>query len=908
MTDIPTGTVTFLFTDIEGSTRLWENDPVTMERSLAAHDEALRAVFDKHSGHVFATGGDGFCVAFTRPEQAALAAVAAQRAVGSIDVPFLVRMAIHAGVADERDGDYFGPVVNRVARLLEVANGGQVVASGSVAGLIDLSRIDGMTLTDLGQHRLRDLTSPERIHALHHPSLRRVTTPIRTLDTVPNNLPAQVSSFVGRDQELAEAEKLLAGARLLTVTGVGGAGKTRLVIQLSAQLLDDFPDGVWLVELAPVSDPERLTAAVASTLGVVDRADRDLSDVLLERLRGSNELIVLDNCEHVVDAAAHLADRILQGAPGVKLVATSRELLGVRGEVPFQLRSMAMPSEATPLSEALHHDAVRLFAERAAAVSPGFRITSETLSPVIEIVRRLDGMPLGLELAAARIRVMSPAQIAARLNDSFRLLTGGSRTALPRQQTLEAAIDWSYQLLDDEERHLFRRLSVFQGSFRLESAEDVCGFDPLDSWDVLDLLAKLVDKSLVATVEVGDEVRYRMLETLRQFARERLAEEGESDTLGRRHLDHFRKLAETTIYDIRGPEEVRIITGLRSDHDNLRRAIRWAIDVGDAEAAQVTAGSCYRFWFMEDFFVEGRRWCEEALSLAEPAGQAGGRALLGAGTLAIALGDIPEASRQLELAEVLLAEAGDPLATAARGNFIATLMATGRTEEAIPMLEAQIRGSADETTSIVTRSNLAHAYHDQGDFENLERILTDLESDALAAKSMILAVDGFHQLASHRLILGQLQLASRACERMVERNEDPCWYPGLSQALAGRILSAEGQPVEGLQLFKQGMERFAREPSYQDLGSQVRGLLSEWALAFERSGHHEAAAVLLGADDAGFRGGIVRYSHNQARYDEVADQIVAAIGQPAFEGARDRGRTLSFGEAIQYGLSGSAAS
>jgi predicted ATPase/class 3 adenylate cyclase len=902
MTDIPTGTVTFLFTDIEGSTRLWEDDPATMERSLASHDEALRGVFDDHSGHVFATGGDGFCVAFARPEQAARAAIAAQQAVGSIDVPFLVRMALHAGVADERDGDYFGPVVNRVARLLEVANGGQVVASGAVAGLIDVSRMDGVTLADLGQHRLRDLASPERIHALHHTSLPRVATAIRTLDTVPNNLPAQVSSFVGRDQELAEAEKLLAGARLLTVTGVGGAGKTRLVIQLAAQLLDDFPDGVWLVELAPVSDPERLTAAVANTLGVVDRADRDLSDVLLDRLRGSSELIVLDNCEHVVDAAAHLADRILQGAPGVKLVATSRELLGVRGEVPFQLRSMAMPSETTPLSEALHHDAVRLFAERAEAVSPGFRITSENLSPVIEIVRRLDGMPLGLELAAARVRVMSAAQIAARLNDTFRLLTGGSRTALPRQQTLEAAIDWSYQLLDDQERNLFRRLSVFQGSFRLESAEEVCGFDPLDSWAVLDLLAKLVDKSLVATVEVGDEVRYRMLETLRQFARERLADEGESDTLGRRHLDHFRKLAETTIYEVRGPDEIRIITGLRADHDNLRRAIRWAIDVGDAEAAQATAGSCYRFWYMDDFLVEGRRWCEEALELAEPAGQAGGRALLGAGTLAMALGDIPEASRHLELAEVLLTEAGDPLSAAARGNYIQTLMATGRTEEAIPMLESQIQGLADETISIISLSNLSVAYHDRGDFENLERVLTDLESRALAAKSMILAVDGFHQIASHRLFLGQLQLSRRACERMVERNEDPCWFSGLSEALTGRILSAEGQPVEGLESFKQGMERFAREPSYQDLASVVRGLLSEWALVFERNRDHEVAAVLLGADDAGYRGEMVRHSYMQARYDEVADRIVGAIGQPAFEAARDRGRTMSFGEAIQYAL------
>jgi predicted ATPase/class 3 adenylate cyclase len=654
MTDIPTGTVTFLFTDIEGSTRLWEHDPATMQKSLAAHDEALRGVFDDYSGHVFATGGDGFCVAFARPEQAAMAAVEAQKTVVSIDLPFSVRMALHAGVADERDGDYFGPVVNRVARLLEVANGGQVVASGSVAGLIDLSRMDGVTLADLGQHRLRDLASPERIHALHHPALPRVTTAIRTLDTVPNNIPAQVSSFVGRDQELVEAEKLLAGARLLTVTGVGGAGKTRLVIQLAAHLLDDFPDGVWIVELAPVSDPERLTAAVASTLGVVDRADRDLFEVLLDRLRGSSELIVLDNCEHVIDAAAHLADRILQEAPGVKLVATSRELLGVRGEVPFQLRSMGMPSETTPLAEALRHDAIRLFAERAAAVSPAFRVTKENLAPVVEIVRRLDGMPLGLELAAARIRVMTAAQIAARLNDAFRLLTGGSRTALPRQQTLEAAIDWSYQLLDDEERHLFRRLSVFQGSFRLESAEEVCGFDPLETWDVLDLLAKLVDKSLVATVEVGDEIRYRMLETLRQFARERLAEDGESDTLGRRHLDHFRKLAETTIFDIRGPDEVRIITGLRADHDNLRRAIRWAIDMGDAEAAQATAGSCYRYWFMDDFFVEGRRWCEEALALAEPTGQAGGRALLGAGTLAMALGDIPAAGRQLELAATLL--------------------------------------------------------------------------------------------------------------------------------------------------------------------------------------------------------------------------------------------------------------
>jgi predicted ATPase/class 3 adenylate cyclase len=482
--------LTFLFTDIEGSTRLWEADADAMRASLARHDEILAtACVD---GDLFKHTGDGVCAAFDAPTAALRAAAAAQRALAdepwATADPIRVRMGVHTGEAEYRDGDYFGVALNRTARLMDAAHGGQVVVSASTGALVDPAA-DGVALRDLGEHRFKDLRERERVFEMGIDGLERAFPPLRSLETYATNLPVQLTSFVGRSAELAEVSALLGESRLVTLTGVGGVGKTRLAVQAAAETIDHYPDGVWLVELAPITDPGLVLGQAAAALGVREEPGRPLEDVLVDRLHDRTLLVVLDNCEHLIDEAAKLAERLLRAVPGLTLLATSREGLGIGGERLWQVPSLTR--------QGAQADAMSLFVERARMVRPGFRLDADTTDTVAAICARLDGIPLAIELAAARLRVFTVTQVAERLGDRFRLLTGGSRTALPRQRTLEATMDWSYDLLAEREQTLLRRLSVFAGGFTFDAAEEVCGGDPLDRAEVLDLLTHLIDTSLV---------------------------------------------------------------------------------------------------------------------------------------------------------------------------------------------------------------------------------------------------------------------------------------------------------------------------------------------------------------------------------------------------------------------------
>jgi predicted ATPase/class 3 adenylate cyclase len=577
---IPSGTVTLLFTDIQGSTRLWEAEPEPMTTALRRHDQILRAAIEDAGGYVFKTVGDAFCAAFWTPNAAIGAALTAQRALGSeawpTSRPILVRMGLHTGACEERDRDYFGPVVNRAARLEAAAHGGQVLVSGATAELLAGSLPDGVGLADLGPHRLKDLGRPEQVYQLTAEFLQASFPPLASLDNpeLPNNLPTLVSAFIGRETELADVRALISSARLVTLTGAGGSGKTRLALQASAELIGKVPDGVWLTELAPLTDGEQIPVAVAAALGITDHSGPNLTATVASALADHDTLILLDNCEHVIDAAAKFADEVIRHCPKVRFLATSREPLGIDGERVYRVPSLSLPDADAETADSLaHSDAVRLFAERARALQPDFRIDEQSAPLAATICRRLDGIPLALELAAARLSSMSLAQISARLDQRFRLLTGGSRNAMPRQQTLQATVDWSFGLLAPPERSTLTRLSVFAGGFDLESAEAVCVSETVDALDVLDLLGSLVAKSLVIADHSPQSVRYRMLETIRQYsAQELLRAEGDDEVLRirDRHAAYYLALAEAGAPALHGYGQRDWLHRFDAEWDNLR--------------------------------------------------------------------------------------------------------------------------------------------------------------------------------------------------------------------------------------------------------------------------------------------------------------------------------------------------
>jgi len=578
-TRFPSGTVTLLFTDIQGSTRLWEAEPEQMATALRRHDEILRTAIEDTDGYVFKTVGDAFCAAFATAPAAAEAVVAAQRELGAqawpTSRPITVRMGLHTGVCEERDGDYFGPVVNRAARLEAVAHGGQVLVSGATAELLSGVLADRVSLRDLGPHRLKDLGRAEQVFQLEAPGLPSSFPPLASLDNpeLPNNLPMLLSVFVGREAELSRVRELISSSRLVTLTGAGGSGKTRLALQAAAEQIGRAPDGVWLVELAPLTDGEQIPGAVAAVLGIQDQSVPALAEAVAQALTAQDTLIVLDNCEHLIDAAAKFCEQLIRRCPHVRIVVTSREPLGIDGERVYRVPSLSLPGDVEAAEEVAASDAVRLFAERAR--DSGFILDGQSAPLVATICRRLDGIPLALELAAARLSSMSLKQVTDRLDQRFRLLTGGARNALPRQQTLQATVEWSFSLLGQRERDTLARLSVFAGSFDLDAAEALCTSETVDEFDVTDLLGSLVDKSLVVADHTAGSVRYRLLETIRQYsAQELLRAAGDEAVLAlrTRHAEFYLGLAQRGAPALIGHGQREWLRRLDAEWDNLRAA------------------------------------------------------------------------------------------------------------------------------------------------------------------------------------------------------------------------------------------------------------------------------------------------------------------------------------------------
>jgi predicted ATPase/class 3 adenylate cyclase len=653
---------TFLFTDIEGSTSLWERYPEAMRSALAIHDALLRRAIDENSGRTFKTVGDAFYAVFRAPDDGLAAALQAQRALHHEkwkDIPGIrVRMALNTGAADQRDGDYFGPALNRVARLLSAGHGGQTLLSQSAKSALG-ALPEQIELRDLGERRLKDLARPERIFQILAADLPADFPPLNTLEAVPNNLPTALTNFVGREREIGDVKRLLAATRLLTLTGAGGCGKTRLSLQVGADLLDTFPGGVWFVELAALSDSSRVPRALAVAMSVREQRSKPTLTSIADTVRNKRVLMILDNCEHLIASCAEAAETLLHACPNLRIMASSREVLGIAGETVWRVPSL------------MQREAIRLFCDRVTAIAPAFTFNEQNGSSVIQICQRLDGIPLAIELAAARVKVLHIDQIASRLNDRFRLLTGGSRTALARHRTLRAAIEWSYDLLSDAERELLRRISVFAGGFTLEAAESICS-DIEDAHspaqDSLDLLSHLVEKSLVMVERTEYEAIYSLLDTVRQYSRDRLLESGEIQRLSRRHLDYFLELAERAVPELHGSDQVRWLDRLDRNHENFRAALTWCqADLEGAELGLRLAAALSRFWYVRGYFEEGRSWLTEAMARAGAAKRNAewANAFRAAGTLAMVQSDYVAARSYLEDSLAIFREIGDGSAVAA---------------------------------------------------------------------------------------------------------------------------------------------------------------------------------------------------------------------------------------------------
>ena len=869
---LPGGTVTFLFTDIEGSTRRWEHSPAAMRAAVDRHFALLRAAIAAHGGHIFRTEGDGLCAAFATAPPALAAALAAQVALHTKPWPagdaLRVRMALHTGAAEVQDGDYVGACLNRMGRLHKLGHGCQTLLSRTTCDLVREALPAGAGLRDLGEHRLRDLAEPEQVFQLLHPELPADFPPLKSVDVPRHNLPVQLTSFVGRERELADVQQVVSSVRLLTLTGAGGVGKTRLALQVAAALVDQFPDGVWLVDLAPLADPGLVAQTVASVLRVREEPGRPLEATLADTLRPRQLLLLLDNCEHLVAACGQLADALLRVCPEVRLLATSREALGIAGETTWRVPPLALPPPECrpPAGHLAGFEAVRLFLDRARAVRPDFGLTDENAAAVAQVCRRLDGIPLALELAAARVPVLTPEQIAARLDDCFRLLTGGSRTVLPRQQTLRALVDWSYDLLSEWEQALFRRLAAFAGGWTLEAAEAVCAGEIIASDEILELLAHLVSKSLVVADEQGGARRYRLLQTIRQYAAERLRAAGEAAAVRGRHRDWFLAQAEQAEAALWGPGQAAWLERLEVEHDNLRAALEWSRAADDGEAMLRLAGALARFWDVRGYLSEGRGWLEAALGAAPTTRTvARARALSRAGYLAVVQGDLAAARARLEEGLVLGRDLGD------EDSIGATLLVMGLVAQA-QRDHDRAAGLFEESLSMSRR-----ARHPPGVYTSL------------------------YLLASTAQSRGDFQQARALHEESLrlKREQGDAWSIAVSLFSLGTLARMQDDHARAWALYRESLALREELRDRDGIAACLRGL----ACLAGRRGEAERAARLFGAAEALWQAvGLVR--PRDAGEERLLAETRSRLGEPAFAAAWGAGRAMSLEQAVEYALAG----
>ncbi|MEO8210786.1 MAG: adenylate/guanylate cyclase domain-containing protein [bacterium] len=650
--NIPSGTVTFLFTDIEGSTKLSQDFPETIQSALERHHAIMKTAIESNNGFVFEIIGDSFCSAFENAKDAVRAAVDAQLNLNKEnwkDAEIKIRIGVHSGNAEWNGKRYMGYItLARATRVMSSGHGHQIIISNSTYELIKNEfysvKEKDISFRDLGERRMKDVIQPIRLFQILCPGLIEDFPPLKTLDARPNNLSVQLTGFIGREKEIADIKKILSGVRLLTFLGPGGTGKTRLALQVGADIIDDFANGVWIVELASLNDPFLLPQTIAESLGLKENPGVPIEKTLIDYLIDKEILIILDNCEHLIDASSQLAERLLQNSPGLKIIATSREALRCKGEFTHMVSSLAHPDpkELITAERLSQYEAARLFIERAMAVNPKFRVTNENAPALAGICSQLDGIPLAIELAAARINVLSLDKIYLRLDGRFKLLTGGKRTALPRQQTLKAMIDWSYDLLTEKEKSLFRRLSVFSGGWSLEAVEEICSDNNMDSYETMDTNSNLLDKSLISSSEINGATRFFMLETIKQYSKEISDSNKETN---QKHLYYFKKLSDHEQMILNGMPQIEWIKLIETEQDNMRAAIRWGSE-NEPEEAFPMVYNISEYWSIKGNFIEGLQICVNILNTNLPVDvilRAG--ILYTAALMLVNLGNISEAEK-----------------------------------------------------------------------------------------------------------------------------------------------------------------------------------------------------------------------------------------------------------------------
>ena len=914
MADLVAGTVTLVFTDIEGSTLLLERLQDRYATVLSDHHRLLREAFGARGGSEHDAAGDGLYFTFPSARAALAGAVDAQRAVLAHTWPdgvaVRVRMGLHTGEPVSADVGLVGLDVHRAARIAAAGHGGQILLSQTVHDLVGREVPAGVSLVDLGEHRLKDLADSQRIFQAVAEGLPSDFPALRTVDSRPNNLPRQLSSFVGRQRELGDARALLQTSPLLTLTGPGGVGKTRLSLQIAADVLDQFEDGCWVVELGALADEGLVLESIAAALGVAEQPGRPLATTLVDHLRARRVLVVLDNCEHLLEATARHAHVLLTGCPTLRILATSREALGISGESVFPVPSLGLPEADRPATaeQASQWEAVHLFVDRAAAVDPGFRLTDQNARAVIQVCQRLDGIPLALELAAARVRALPVEQIAARLDDRFRLLTGGSRVAVTRHQTLRATIDWSYDLLSEAEREVLRRMSVFAGGGTLSAAEVVCPGGDVTEGDVLDLLSRLVDKSLVvsdAYVSEGaaTEGRFRLLETVRQYARERLLDSGEAEDAFRRHRDWYLALIERAKPDFfSGPPPARWLEVFDREHDNLRAALEWSsTEPGGTQAGLRMTAGLWRYWEIRGNFVEGRRWLERTLAATDgEVSSLRANALTGAGVLAHFQGDYPAALAFNEESLALHRELGHRPSVAYALHNLANIAAEqGNFERARELYAEGIemaRSMGDQRGAAISLVQLADVVSRQGDGEQA-RPLFDESLETLKELGdrwgMAFAMDGSALAAARH---GDLQAARERHEEALAISRELGDERGVARTLShlAGLASMEGDTKRAISLHRECL-RIRRE--LRDMPGTAAGMETLARVVGDDAA--EDAARLLGAAEA-LRESIHAPLPPAARagYEASVLALVVRLGEGGFETARLEGRAMTPDQAL----------
>jgi predicted ATPase/class 3 adenylate cyclase len=907
---LPQGTVTFLFTDLEGSTRLWEEHPQEMRDALARHNTIVRTAVESHNGVVFSTMGDGMAAVFASARDAVVGVLAAQVELtaadwGEVTGPLAARMGLLTDEGVLGGEHYLNQPLNRCARLMAAGHGGQALISGATELLVRDAMPEGCGLLDLGEHRLRDLARPLRIFQLTAPGLRSEFPPLRSLEAFAGNLPIQLSSFVGRADELVELGTAMQRSSLVTVIGAGGVGKTRLALQAAAEQLPSFRDGAWLCELHAADDEEAMAQVVRAALRVPFRPGISLAGSIVEFLRIRSILLVLDNCEHLVSAAAALAADILRSCQGVRILATSRQALGVDGEQVFGLRPLSLPAPAAGMASVGASDAVSLFVQRASAARSDFFLNTSNVAAVGEICRHLDGMPLAIELAAARVTAMHPAEIAGLLDERFRLLTRGRADAAGRHQTLQATVEWSYALLSEGERHVFDCLGVFPASFDAAAAVDVVGAGGLQRWDILDSLTALVGKSMVAEEEGPDQTtRYRLLETMRAYARQQLTAADEQGRLQRRHAEHYAAFAEQAGPELLGPQQLDWQHRIRAELDNLQAAEIWALAGSDQSrqlAFRIVAGLAFAA-------ISGRgtvgAWAERALAhistcppvLRSKVIAAAAWSAYWAGGLELAQRRAEDALRHpassnpdsLGLLRALLARIYALTGQPERG---ATIAREGRQESAKRGIEVLVGYFlAMEALAWTAAGDTAAARQPAMEAVEIARQVRNPALSATAAYTAATAIWPDEPQTALTLIEDSLTLTRAGAMDSIL---------GFSLSLAGAIRVRNGDLPGALTVLQEATVQLHGDGNRLGLGTT----LQRAAAVLARLGEAEPAAVLAGADLAHSALSVVNiYRDERLEIDEAQAAARRALGEGAYSTALGQGAAMDDDEVADYAL------